>query len=195
MRALRKRYPWLADEFLKKRSVMNHDLAQVFGAGLPLRAAKRALVGGAIVLENLWMIYGDIHPALFNALDRVAARGQDVAQELVGIGHRSARAVNEARLHSAPGLEKSHTVAGSEWEDVQGHRSSRSFFSFQSFGGQRFHLPQAQVFVHGPRIYAAALSVEFSRAAFTRRKVNDDGYDDQEYDGDADGHFRRGDRR
>src|SRR5580698_7406915 len=109
-RVLGKRWPWLADEFLKKGAVMNHDLAQVFGAGLALRAAKSALVGCTIIFENARMTDGDLRRALFKVADRVAARGQDVAEELVGVSHRVPRPIDEARLNSAPGFEKPRTV-------------------------------------------------------------------------------------
>src|SRR5271157_806070 len=47
----------LVDQLLKKRAVMNHSLAQVFGAGLPLRLTNRGLVGCTVICENQWIIH------------------------------------------------------------------------------------------------------------------------------------------
>jgi hypothetical protein len=92
---------------------MNHGLAQVFGAGLPVRLTKRALVGRTVILENEWMIHGDICCALFEVGYRVATRGHHVCHESVGVRYCTSRTVNEPRLDSVPGLDKARTVAGS----------------------------------------------------------------------------------
>jgi hypothetical protein len=70
LRVLSTRRLWLADQLLKKRPVMNHGLAQVFGAGLPPRLTKRALVGCTVIFENQWMIHGDIRRTLFKVANR-----------------------------------------------------------------------------------------------------------------------------
>src|SRR5579862_2761318 len=71
-------HPSWGGQFLKKRSVMNHGLAQVFRAGLPVRrAAKRGLVGSTVIFEDPWMIHGDIRRTRLKIGERVAARGQD----------------------------------------------------------------------------------------------------------------------
>jgi hypothetical protein len=106
-------------QFLEKRPVMNHGLAQIFGAGLPARLTKRASMRRAIIFDNQRMIHGDIRRALFKIADRIAAYGHHIAQQLVGIGHRAAGAIDEARLNSAPGLDKPCAIARAERPDVQ----------------------------------------------------------------------------
>jgi len=94
----------LADQFLEKRPVMNHSLAQVFRSGLPARLAKRDFVGCTVVFENQWMIHGDIGRALFKVGYRIASCGHHIAQQPVRLADRTGGAVHEARLEAAPGL-------------------------------------------------------------------------------------------
>src|ERR1700677_4949307 len=76
---LRTRRLWLADQLLKKRSVVNHGLAQVFGTCLPPRLKKRALVGRTIIFENQRVIHGDICRTLFKVPYWIATCGHDIA--------------------------------------------------------------------------------------------------------------------
>ena len=74
----------LADKLVKERPVMNHCLAQVFGAGVAAGVAESDFMPGAIAFDNKWMIHGDVRGTLFKIADRIATSGHDVAEELIG---------------------------------------------------------------------------------------------------------------
>src|ERR1700730_1639757 len=131
---------WLADQLLKKGPVVNHGLAQVFGASLSPRLTKRALVGCPVIFENQWMAHRDIGLTLFKVAYRIATRGHHIAQQLVGVCYCATWAVNEPRLDSAPGLDKPRTIARSERPDVQ------ALHSFCALVEHRLCLPPAPAF-------------------------------------------------
>ena len=119
---------------------MNHGLSQVFRAGLASRLAKRALVRDPVILENQWMIHGNIRRPLLKITYRIAASGHHVAQQLVGVGYGASRAVNEPRLDSAPSLHKTGMIPRRERPDVQSLDSVRTLVE------RRFCLPTAPAF-------------------------------------------------
>jgi len=96
---------------------MNHCLAQIFCVCLPLRLTNRDFVRRPVILQNQWMVNGNVCGPLFKITYRIAARGHDVPQELVSLGYRASGAVNESRLDPAPGLQETHPITGSEWSD------------------------------------------------------------------------------
>src|ERR1051326_8541029 len=67
---------------------MNHCQAQVLRVRLPLYLPERDFVGRPVVLQNHWMIHGDICRPLFKVAYRVAPRGHHIAEELVRFRHR-----------------------------------------------------------------------------------------------------------
>jgi hypothetical protein len=165
---------------------MNHGLAQVFGAGLPACLTKRASVGGAVIFKNQWVIHGDIRCTLFEVADRIAARGHHIAQQLVGVRYRISGAVNEARLDSAPGLDKPRTIARSERSDVQALHSVRAPIEY------RFRFPPAAAFFHGAVILSATkLSAQSLGTAFARKKPNSDARGHHDGDSDDQAYLRR----
>jgi hypothetical protein len=50
----------LANQFLKKSAVMDHRLAQVFGAGLTLSLTERDIVGRTVILKDHRVVHRDI---------------------------------------------------------------------------------------------------------------------------------------
>jgi hypothetical protein len=110
-RGLCSRRLWLPDQFLKQRSKMDHGLPQVFGVGFPTCLAKRALMSSPVIIENQWMVHGDIGRALFKVAHWIAPSRHHIAEQLVGLGYCSAGPVNEARLHSGPGFDEPRTIA------------------------------------------------------------------------------------
>src|ERR1022692_3861794 len=94
----------LADQFLEKRPVMNHCLAQLFRSGLSGHLAKCDFMGCPVVFEDQWMIHGDIGRPLFKVGNRIASCGHHIAQQPVRLTDRTGGAVYETRLQSAPGL-------------------------------------------------------------------------------------------
>jgi hypothetical protein len=177
---------WFADQLLKKRAVMNHGLAQVFGAGLPTCLTKRASVGGAVILENQWMIHRDICGTLFEVTDRIAPSRHHIAEQLVGVGYSASGPVNETRLNSAPGLDKPGTIVRSERSDVQALHSVCAPIE------HGFCFPPAAAFFHGARIFSAAkLGAESFGAAFTGEKQKNDACDCQHDNSDEYGYLCR----
>src|SRR5580704_17548118 len=73
-RSLGARDLWLADKLFKESPVVDHCLAQLFGAGLPKRLPHRDAVTGAIIFHNQWMIHRNICGTLFKIAYRIAAQ-------------------------------------------------------------------------------------------------------------------------
>ncbi len=166
-RALSTRYLWFADQLLKERSEVNHGLAQVFGAGLAPRLKKSAFVSYTIIVENQWMIHRNICRTLFKITHWIATRGHHIAQQSVGVGYRASGAVNESRLDSAPGVDKTRPIAGSKRPDMQGLHSVRALIE------RRFCLPPAPAFFQCASIFGATkLSAQLLRPAFSAEEPN-----------------------
>jgi hypothetical protein len=137
---------------------MNHCLAQVFGVGLPSCLPKGDFVSRSIVLENQWMIHGDIRRPLFKVTYWIATRGHHITQELVRFRYGSRRSVNEARLDSLPGLYKACPVTCRERLDVQPLDSLCSFFECG------FRMPPVAAFLYGALIFSSS---ELSAKSFS----------------------------
>jgi hypothetical protein len=128
---------------------MDHCLAQVFRAGLPLCLPKRDCVSRSVVFQNQRMIHGDICRPLFKITYRIAARGHHITQQLVRCRYRTGGAVNEARLDSAPGLYEARTIAGCERPDV------KTLDSLCTPVEPGFRLPPGTAFLYGAGIFSA----------------------------------------
>jgi hypothetical protein len=107
------------DEFVKKRPVMNHGLAQFFGAGFAAGLTIGDSVGQAVILEDKRMADGNIGGALLKVTHRIAARGHHIAQELIGFRYSASGAVHKSRLYFAPRGYKARTISGAERLDIQ----------------------------------------------------------------------------
>ena len=154
----------LADQLLKKGPVMDHGLAQVFRAGLPLRLAKCDFVGRPIVVQDQWMVHGDISRTLFEVTDRIATRGHHIAQQLVGFRYRTGRAVHKPRLDSVPGVFETRTIAGRERSDVE------ALDSFRALIEPGFRLSSGTAFLHGAGVFSATkLAAKFFGPALSER--------------------------
>src|SRR5579859_5315631 len=140
---------WFADQFFKKCPEVNHGLAQVFCVGLPSHLAKRAFMACAVIVENLWMIHGDVRSTLFKITHRIAASSHHVPQQLVGFRNRAAGTVNEPRLDSAPRFDKTCTIARSKRPDMQ------ALYSISALVERHFCLPAAPAFFHGTSVLSA----------------------------------------
>jgi hypothetical protein len=165
---------------------MNHGLAQVFGAGLSSRLTECALVGCTVVVEDQWMIYGDVRRALLKIAYRINARGHHVAEQLIGVRDRTAGAINEASLDSVTRLEKARAIGRSERPDVQ------RLNSFGTLGEHLFCFAPAPAFFHCAGVFCATkLSAEFIRAATTSEKPNSDAACQHHCDSDDYGYLCR----
>jgi hypothetical protein len=164
---------WRTDKLIKKCAVMNHGLAQFFRTGLAVRLTKGDGVGGAVIFENQRVAHRDIRRTLFKVTYRIPARGHHIAQELIGFRHRTSRAVNEARLHPAPGLDETSPIGRTERPDVE------TLHPICALIEPRFGLPPAVAFLESAIIFSAAkLSAEFSTAALSEKTHDGEGHDD-----------------
>src|SRR6202035_2634171 len=134
-------------ELIKKLAVMNHRLAQIFRSGLATRTAGRDFMRGPVIFHNQWMVHGDIRRPLFKLTYGITAGGHHVAEQLVCLGNRIFRAVNELRLNLVPGSDVALPVAGRERPDG---KSLDTFFSSLETG---FRLPPASAFFDRARIF------------------------------------------
>jgi hypothetical protein len=116
---LRTGHLWHSDKLIKKRPVMNHGLAQFFGAGFAADLTVGDSVGQAVVFEDERVADGNIRGALLKVTDRIAARGHHVTQKPVGFRYRSSGAVHKSRLHVAPVFHEASTIARAERLNIQ----------------------------------------------------------------------------
>ena len=70
---------WLANQFLEKRPVVNHCLAEIFCAGLPPCLTERYFVCRPVILKNQRMVHGDICRPLFKVTYRITTCGHHIA--------------------------------------------------------------------------------------------------------------------
>jgi hypothetical protein len=159
----------LADQLPKKGPVMDHCLAQVFCARLPLRLAKRDFVGFSIILHNQRMVHGDISRTLFKVTYRIATRGHHITQQLVGFRYHNGGAVHKPRLDPAPRVFEACTIAGRERPDVE------TFDSFRALFEPGFRMPPVTAFLHGVGIFSATeLAAQSFGPALSKREQRRD---------------------
>ena len=107
------------DEFVEERAVVNHGLAQFFGAGFAAGLTIGDSVGQAVIFKDERMADGNIGGALLKVTHRIAARGHHFAQELIGFRYRASGAVHKVRLHFAPGRHEARMIGGAQRLDIQ----------------------------------------------------------------------------
>ena len=81
---------------------MNHGLAEIFSAGLPLFVSHHNLAASPIVVDDVRMIDGEIVDDAIRIVDWIAATAHHVCDQVVCFDHRVLRIVDELRLHIAP---------------------------------------------------------------------------------------------
>ena len=147
---------------------MDHCLTQVLCAGPPLRMAQRDFVGGSVILQNQWMVHGDICRTLFKVTYRIAAAGHHIAHQLVDFRYRAGWVVNEPRLNPAPGFCEAETIVWREWSDME------TLDSFLALFETGFRKPLVPAFLQGAGIFRAKPSTQsFSPALFENDQRGD----------------------
>ena len=155
---------WHSDKLIKKRSVMNHCLAQFFRTGLATRLTNCDFVGCTVIFQNRRIVHGDVRRTLFKVAYRIATVGHHIAQQLVGIRYGTSGAVNEPRLHPAPGLDEASTITRTERPDVE------TLHSICALIEPRFRMSPAPTFLQGAVIFSATKpSAQFCTAAPSKR--------------------------
>jgi hypothetical protein len=169
---------------------VDHRQAQVFRAGLPRHLPKRDVVGRSVILQNQGMIDGDIGRPLFEVTDGIASHGHHVAQQVVRFCHRTCRAVDEARLDSAPGFEEGRPVGQREGPNVKGLNSPCAFFE------PGFPVPPGAALLHGAGIFSAfEPSAQSLRPAIPAPQSCRDGRGGNHHEHDDQGDVRRAECR
>jgi len=115
---------------------MNHGLAQIFRSGLATRMAHRDFMRRAVIFHNQWMVDGDIRRALVKLIHGVTACGHHLAEQVVCLGNRILRVVNELGLNLTPRSNIARPFARRERPDG---KSLDTFFSLFEPG---FHFPR-----------------------------------------------------
>ena len=109
----------LADQVLEKRAVMNHRFAQVFGAGACLRVPQGDLMPFAVVLDDGWMLDGNVGGALLKIQHEVAFSGHHFFDRAVRFGEGALGVVDETGLNLAPGILEARALGGLERVDMK----------------------------------------------------------------------------
>src|SRR4051794_32650986 len=109
-----------AEELDKQRAEVHHRLAQVLGARLSRGRTAGDVVGGAVVLDDLGVVDGDIGRALVELVgDGVAAVAHDLHHERVGLADGGRGLVDEATLGVAPAVGVAVARGGLELADLE----------------------------------------------------------------------------
>src|SRR5580704_3081679 len=109
---------------------------------------------GPIILDDQWMVHGDIRRALFEITHGITACGHYVAEQLIGLCDRFFWVIHELGLDRAPGRDIALTVACRERTD------GKSFNTFFSLFEPGFGLAPASAFLDGTRIFGSEPSLQ-----------------------------------
>jgi hypothetical protein len=163
---------------------MDHCLAQVFCAGLPLCLAKRDFVGFSIFFHDQWVVHRDISRALLKVTYGVATRGQHIPQELVGFRYRNGGAIHEPSLDFTPGVFEARTVAGRQRPDAE------TLDSFSALVESGFRVPPVTAFLHGVGIFSSPeLAAQSFGPPFSKKEQPRDSRNQNHNESDDNGYY------
>ena len=89
-------------EFINKCAIVDHCLPHFFRAGFPALPPQRERASGTVILNDHWMVDGQVGRAPIEVFKRVATRSHHLGDELVGFPHGAVRVVHEAGLDATP---------------------------------------------------------------------------------------------
>ena len=81
---------------------MDHGLAEIFGAGLPLLMSGNNLAARAVMVDDVRMIDGEIVDDAIGIVERIPATAHHVGNEAIGLDDGDSWIVHELRLHASP---------------------------------------------------------------------------------------------
>jgi hypothetical protein len=94
------------EQVVEQRSVVDHRLTQLLGAGLSVASVNRDPVGRSIVLDHRRMLHGYVgRPLLEVLIDRIAAVVHHSLHELIGLANGTRRLIHEGALSGCPLLQ------------------------------------------------------------------------------------------
>src|SRR5207247_992733 len=108
-----------AEQLLEQRPVVPHRLTEILRRGLAALVRLRDAVRGAVPLDELRMLDGDVRRPLLEVVRRVAAFLHDLLDERVRLDHRTGRVVHELDLRRLPALHVALPRLGCQLADVQ----------------------------------------------------------------------------
>jgi hypothetical protein len=106
-------------EFFKQRAIVDHRLPHFFRAGFAPLPSQRERASGPVVLNDHRMIDGHVGRAPVEVFKRVATRGHDLGDKLVGFADGAVRVVHEPRLDASPFAGQRAGLFGSELVQVE----------------------------------------------------------------------------
>jgi len=106
-------------KFVKERPVVDHCLTHFFRVGFPPLPSQRECASGAVILNDHRMIHRQVVRPPIEILERVAARGHDLRDELIGFAHGLVRVINKAPLNATPFAGKRIGLVLSELAQVE----------------------------------------------------------------------------
>jgi hypothetical protein len=89
-------------EFINKRAIVDHGLPHFFRAGFPPLPSQRERASGTVILNNHWMVDGQVGRTPIEVFKRVATCSHHLRDELIGFADGALRVVHEARLDATP---------------------------------------------------------------------------------------------
>ena len=118
-------------QFIDKRPIVDHRLPQFFRAGLPPLPSHGERAGETVILNDDWMVDGQVGGSAIEVFQGIAASGHHLGHELVGFTHGVVRVVNEARLDATPFTGKRGDLFLSEPVQVE---SADAFSALAQYG-------------------------------------------------------------
>ena len=89
-------------KFINKRAIIDHCLPHFFRAGFPPLPSHSERARGPVILNDYWMVDGQVGRTPIEVFKRVATRRHHLGDKLVGFAHGAVRVVDEARLDAPP---------------------------------------------------------------------------------------------
>jgi len=106
-------------QFINQRPIIDHRLPHFFRAGFAALPAHGELASGTVVLDDDWVIHGQIGGTPIELFKGIAARRHHLRDELIGFADCAVRIVHETRLNAAPFTRKRGGLFMSELVQVE----------------------------------------------------------------------------
>src|SRR5215472_6834461 len=107
------------EQVVEERAVVEDCSAQFLGGCFAAAVAEGDLARGAVVVDDVWMVDGDVGGALIEVCDGIATSEHELFDEAVGLGDGLMRLVDEARLQDAPLSDEVLALLGGEFANMK----------------------------------------------------------------------------
>lgn len=106
-------------KFVNKRAIVDHCLTHFFRAGFPPLPSQCKCASGAVILNDHWMVNGQVGGTPIEVFKGVANRSHHLGDELIGFAHGAVRVVHKACLNATPFAGKRIGLIVSELAEVE----------------------------------------------------------------------------